>query len=104
MMWPGMARIDEMAAMGGWWRSPGSPAREVFWNGDVRRFRPPPVGNRWHRRGDVFAAAFFYRLHTTRTWEAARFANHLASCSVTRTGLDSIPTREEVLESMVEVF
>jgi sugar/nucleoside kinase (ribokinase family) len=78
----------------------------VFWNGDVRRFRPPPaVEIDGTGAGDVFAAAFFYRLHTTRDpWEAARFANHLASCSVTRTGLDSIPTREEVLESMVEVF
>jgi sugar/nucleoside kinase (ribokinase family) len=55
--------------------------------------------------GDVFAAAFFYRLHATRDpWEAARFATQLSAYSVTRPGLEGIPTQEEVEESMVEVF
>ncbi|MCL4560809.1 MAG: PfkB family carbohydrate kinase [Chloroflexi bacterium] len=78
----------------------------VYWNGDIRRFRPPiveeidPVG-----AGDVFAAAFFYRLHSTRDpWEAARFATQLAAISVTRRGLEGVPTQEEVQASMIEVF
>jgi hypothetical protein len=78
----------------------------LYWNGDVRRFRPPkvkevdPTG-----AGDVYAAAFFARLHTTRDpWEAARFATQLAALSVTRPGLEGIPTPQEVQDSMVEVF
>lgn len=78
----------------------------LFWNGDVRRFRAPTmrevdsVG-----AGDIFAAAFFYRLYTTRDpWEAARFATHLASISVTRLGLAGIPTAEEIQECMAEVI
>ena len=77
----------------------------LYWNGDVRRFRPPqieeidPTG-----AGDVFAAAFFTRLYSTRDpWEAARFANQLAAVSVTRSGLQGIPTPAEVQESLVEV-
>jgi sugar/nucleoside kinase (ribokinase family) len=78
----------------------------LYWHGDVRRFRRAaikeidPTG-----AGDIFAAAFFTRLHSTRDpWEAARFATNLSSFSVTRTGLDSIPTAAEIEESMVEVF
>ncbi len=78
----------------------------LFWNGDRRRFRAPEV----HEvdatgAGDVFAAAFFVRLLTTRDpWEAARFATLLASHSVTRVGLDGIPTSREIEESMLEVL
>jgi hypothetical protein len=78
----------------------------LYWNGDVRRFHPPvqqvvdPTG-----AGDIFAASFFIRLHTTRDpWEAARFATQMAAISVTRTGLDGIPTAEEIQACMVEVF
>jgi sugar/nucleoside kinase (ribokinase family) len=47
--------------------------------------------------GDVFAAAFFARLHATGDpGKAARFATFLAGRSVTRPGLDSIPTRQEI--------
>ena len=77
-----------------------------YWAGDVRSFSAPdvlevdPTG-----AGDIFAAAFFTRLHTTRDpWEAARFATQLASYSVTRPGLEGIPTQDEIQESMVEVF
>ena len=55
--------------------------------------------------GDIFAAAFFYRLYATRDpWAAARFATHLASFSVTRPGLDGIPTRDEIQTCLVEVL
>ncbi|MGQ0603886.1 MAG: PfkB family carbohydrate kinase [Anaerolineales bacterium] len=47
--------------------------------------------------GDIFAAAFFIHLYETQdAWAAARVANHIASISVTRTGLAGIPTLEEV--------
>jgi sugar/nucleoside kinase (ribokinase family) len=55
--------------------------------------------------GDVFAAAFFSRLFTTRDpWESARFATLLSAHSVTRPGLDGIPTPEEINACLVEVF
>lgn len=55
--------------------------------------------------GDIYAAAFFTRLYATRDpWEAARFATQLSAYSVTRTGLESIPTTAEIQECMVEVL
>lgn len=84
----------------------GAAGARLYWNGDLRRFRPPPqaeidpVG-----AGDIFAAAFFYRLYTTRDpWEAARFATNLAAISVTRPGIQGVPTPEEVQASLVQVL
>lgn len=84
----------------------GAEGVRIYWNGDVRYFRPPkvvevdPTG-----AGDIFAAAFFIRLYLTRDpWEAARFATHLAAHSVTRRGLESAPTSEEIRRSLVEVL
>src|ERR671922_101647 len=55
--------------------------------------------------GDIFAAAFFIRLLKTRDpWEATRFATLLATCSVTRIGLDGIATPREIEECMMEVL
>ncbi len=84
----------------------GANGARLYWNGDLRRFRPPkmvevdPTG-----AGDIFAAAFFIRLHTTRDpWEAARFATNLAAFSVLRVALDGIPLPEEVQAVMTEVI
>jgi hypothetical protein len=80
----------------------GANGARIFWNGDVRRFRPPvmtevdPTG-----AGDIFAAAFFTRLHA---WEAGRFATHLAAFSVTRRGLEGIPNRDEVEICLTEII
>ena len=59
----------------------GANGARLYWNGDLRRFRPPqmqeidPTG-----AGDIFASAFFIRLQATRDpWEAARFATNLAA-------------------------
>lgn len=78
----------------------------LYWNGDRRRFRAPTVAEVDEvGAGDIFAAAFFIRLHSTRDpWEAARFATLLASHSVTRPGLDGIPTAEEIEACGVEVL
>jgi sugar/nucleoside kinase (ribokinase family) len=78
----------------------------LYWHGDQRRFRAPKVMEVDSTgAGDVFAAAFFFRMYTTRDpWEAARFATQLASCSVTRTGLEGIPTQQEIQESLMEVL
>ena len=84
----------------------GAQGARIYWNGDVRRFRPPPmievdpVG-----AGDIFAAAFFSRLYSTRDpWEAGRFATHLAAFSVTRRGLEGIPTPDEVQTCLTEII
>ncbi len=78
----------------------------LYWNGDVRRFRPPTVREvDATGAGDIFAASFFSRLYLTRDpWEAARFATQISANSVTRAGLDSIPTPEEIQECLVEVL
>jgi hypothetical protein len=78
----------------------------LYWNADVRRFRAQPLDEVDSTgAGDIFAAAFFYRLHTTQDpWEAARFATYLSSLSVTRVGLAGIPTADEVAESKVEIL
>ncbi len=76
----------------------GSCGARLYWNGDLRYFKVPqveeidPVG-----AGDIFAASFFTRLQQTRDpWEAARFATHLASISVSRRGINGIPTEDEI--------
>ena len=78
----------------------------LHWNGDRRRFRPPEVKEvDGTGAGDIFATAFFTRLHMTRDpWEAARFATNLAAHSVTRVGLNGIPTHKEVEDCLMEVL
>jgi sugar/nucleoside kinase (ribokinase family) len=82
----------------------GEEGADVFWRGQERSFpgidvtELDPTG-----AGDVFAAAFFIRLHQTQDpWEAARMANTLAASSVTRVGSASIPTAEEVRSYQIE--
>jgi sugar/nucleoside kinase (ribokinase family) len=84
----------------------GAAGSRLYWNGDLRRFRAlrvkevDPTG-----AGDIFAAAFFWRLSITHDpWAAARFATHLAAYSVTRRGLEGIPTRDEIQSCLVEVM
>lgn len=100
-------RVDELAAHIRLLAvTEGALGARLYWHGDVRRFRAPevqlvdPTG-----AGDVFAAAFFTRLFLTRDpWEAARFATQLSAISVTRAGLESVPTPEEINACLVEVF
>jgi sugar/nucleoside kinase (ribokinase family) len=101
------ARIEEMAASCHVLAvTEAAEGSRVYWNGDVRRFSPShpeevdPTG-----AGDIYAAAFFTRLFDTRdAWEAGRFATQLSAFSVTRSGLDAIPSQEEIQACMVEVF
>jgi sugar/nucleoside kinase (ribokinase family) len=78
----------------------------LYWHGDQRRIRALKVEEvDATGAGDIFAAAFFYRMYTTRDpWEAARFAALLASHSVTRPGLEGIPTKHEIDSSLVEIL
>lgn len=84
----------------------GYNGARVYWHADVRRFSAPsvemvdPTG-----AGDIFAAIFFIRLQATRDpWESARLAVELASLSVSRKGLDSIPTELEIRTAMVDIL
>ncbi len=84
----------------------GAAGAVLYWNGDRRRFRPPVMDEVDSTgAGDIFAAAFFSRLYHTRDpWEAARFATQLAARSVTRVGLNGIPTLQEIEECLMEVL
>jgi len=78
----------------------------VYWHGDARFFSAPEIKYADDTgAGDIFAAAFFYRYFTTKDpWEAGRFAVLLASWSVTRSHLMSIPTDEEISQAKHELI
>lgn len=84
----------------------GAQGARLFWHGDSRRFRPPQVRQvDATGAGDIFAASFFVRLADTRDpWEAARFAVQMAAVSVTRPGLQGVPTRAEIEQCLMEVL
>ena len=83
----------------------GAAGARLFWRGDSRRFRPPQVTEvDATGAGDVFAASFFIRLLETRDpWEAMRFATRMGAVSVTRPGLQGVPTPGEVRDGLTEV-
>jgi sugar/nucleoside kinase (ribokinase family) len=84
----------------------GAEGARIYWNGDVRRFSPPRVTEVDSTgAGDIFAACFFARYNATHDpWEAGRFAVQLAAFSVTRRGLDSIPSAEEINTTSTEII
>jgi sugar/nucleoside kinase (ribokinase family) len=84
----------------------GPAGARLYWNGDLRRFNSPEMEEvDATGAGDIFAAAFFWRLFATRDpWAAASFATHLASLTVLRRGLEGIPTWEEIQSCLVEVL
>ncbi len=84
----------------------GAQGARLYWNNDERRFHAPKMDEvDATGAGDIFAAAFFIRLYTTRDpWEAARFATQLAARSVARAGLAGIPTLEEIQTCQMEVL
>jgi hypothetical protein len=84
----------------------GAKGARVYWNGDVRNFRPPKMKEIDSTgAGDIFATSFFIRLRQTQDpWEAARFATLIASRSVTRPTLEAVPTMEEVQQNLIDVI
>jgi len=71
----------------------GAKGCTVFMNGEKRQFRSPPVTGTLETTGagDIFSASFFVRLYQTggNPWEAARFANQMASRSVMAHGIEA---------------
>jgi sugar/nucleoside kinase (ribokinase family) len=84
----------------------GFNGARVYWNGDIRRVSAPKVDMIDQTgAGDIFAAVFFSRLHSSNDpWLAAEQAVKLASQSVTRMGLAGIPTPEEIRDASIEIF
>lgn len=78
----------------------------VYWNNDARYFKAPEVKYLEDTgAGDIFATAFFYRyLITKDPWEAGRFAVLIASWSVTKAGLESIPSPYEIARAKIELL
>jgi sugar/nucleoside kinase (ribokinase family) len=81
-----------------------SQGARVYFQGEVRQLSAPKNTEiESTGAGDIFAAAFFIRYHDTEDpWEAGRFANRLASTSITRVGLGSTPTEEEIYAAVTE--
>jgi sugar/nucleoside kinase (ribokinase family) len=77
----------------------------VFARGQPEKHVPAPEVSEVEPTGagDVFAAAFFIRLHETQSpYESAQFANRAAATSVTRLGLAGIPTPDEAKQLRVD--
>ncbi len=102
------SRIDAMAA---YTRllvvTHGEEGACLYTNGEMEFIPQPnsaspgyPVG-----AGDIFAASFFIRLHASHDpVEAIRFAHRMAAFSITRPGLDGIPTQDEIYDTMTEAL
>lgn len=74
----------------------------IYNRGEQQHFQAPvkqeidPTG-----AGDIFSTAFFILCQRGYTpWLAGKIATDIASVSVTRTGLESIPTPEEINQSI----
>jgi sugar/nucleoside kinase (ribokinase family) len=78
----------------------------IYWHNEPRYFKAPKVKYVDDTgAGDIFATAFFYRYWSTKNpWEAGRFAVRIASSSVSRSRLDSIPTPAEIERTKIEVI
>lgn len=76
----------------------GPEGCRVYAEGDVRRVPVTPVPEADPTgAGDIFAAAYFVRLHQgDDPWLAAHLANCVASVSVKRAGWAGTPTRDEI--------
>ena len=81
----------------------GADGCSVHWRDSWQEFPAPqvplvdPTG-----AGDIFATSYFHRLLLTNgdPHEAARFAVEIASMSVSRRGLDGIPSQDEIRQAM----
>ena len=78
----------------------------IYWHNDARFIHAPEVKYLDDTgAGDIFATAFFYRyFYTKDPWEAGRFAVKVASNSVTRKHLKSIPTAEEIQQAKMQLI
>ena len=80
----------------------GAEGADLYWQGQVTHQDAPsvpvvdPTG-----AGDIFAAVFFVRLYQTRDpFDALARATFLAARSVTRPGLQGVPSSEDIAEAL----
>jgi sugar/nucleoside kinase (ribokinase family) len=86
----------------------GAEGCTIYTDGEIRHLRAPEVDEEDSTgAGDIFAASFFHALQRGSTptrgqdpWAAACFANCVAAQSVTRSGLSSTPSTEEITRCM----
>jgi sugar/nucleoside kinase (ribokinase family) len=78
----------------------------VYWHNDARFITAPGVKYVDDTgAGDIFSTAFFYRYFSTKDpWEAGRFAVQIASWSVCQEYLQSIPSKEIIERSKMELL
>lgn len=78
----------------------------IYWNGDCHHIGAPEVESLDATgAGDIFAAVFFSRLSAgLDPWQAGESAVRIASQSVSRVGLKSIPITNEIQNSVIEVI
>ncbi len=96
-----MARLSKILVV-----TEAEDGARVYWKGDARYFPAPniPIVDATGA-GDIFAAIYFSRLFITGdAWQSARIAVQLASLSVSQTGLQSIPTMQDIQQNMVEII
>lgn len=81
----------------------GHLGARLFWQGSECVFSAPKVKEKDScGAGDIFAAAFFSALDQGYSPRAAvKFANRLASFSVSRTGLTSVPKASEIQQAKI---
>jgi sugar/nucleoside kinase (ribokinase family) len=78
----------------------------IYWQNEAKFISAPEVKYKNDTgAGDIFSTAFFYQyFYTKDPWEAGRFAVKLASWSVSRNYLKSIPTTDEIIKAKTELI
>lgn len=78
---------------------------DLYMNGEIHHIETTPTKVLDSTgAGDIFSAAFFINLsRTNKPIEAAEFASRVAAQSVTKIGLESAPTKDDVFDLMNEV-
>lgn len=78
----------------------------IYWRNEAKFLSAPEVKYKNDTgAGDIFSTAFFYQYYYTKDpWEAGRFAIKLASWSVSRRYLESIPTADEIIKAKTELI
>lgn len=78
----------------------GQEGVRIYFQGEIEHISAPAIEEvDATGAGDIFATAFFTQyINGKSLTEAAEFANQLAAISVTRVGLESTPTKDDLFE------
>jgi hypothetical protein len=83
----------------------GPQAAQLYFEGRRESIIPEPVDEIDPTgAGDIFAAAFFISYHKSGdALKAAQFASRIAALGVSRVGLESIPTQDEIFDLLADL-